>query len=288
MCRSLLVVAVLVASVAGCATTGSTFRSGTGDTYLGAPPFYAGRIPSGASSPADGVLILPVAWQGGAVNPPSFDPGDSPELRSLLAAMDHFLAEEAPRGAVGPHTRDAGTPGVPPDVRFGCEADPGMDEGWPTDQMLLAVGRPSPEWAAWVAERMGETGASYALLLTLEVGEYRARQKGWRGDKEVQLGTGHSVSLPWLTSLEGPVSVLQITGALVTPDGRAVRIGAEGVLARRTGIIASSFGLQALIGDGELASLETLRRQDLPGEPLAWQVAMRSLLERLLEAPGSP
>lgn len=289
MRSSILVAAVLTLSLAGCATTGSTFRSGTGDTFLESPPYYAGRIPAAAPDPAAGFLLLPVAWQPGAVNPPSFDPGDSPELRRLLEEMDHFLAGEAPRGALGPHTRDEATPGVPPDVRFGCETDPGMDDGCAeTDQMVLAVGRPSPEWTAWAAGRAEDTGAAYALLLTLEVGEYRVRQKNWRGEKEVQLGTGHTVSVPWLTSLETPVSVLQITGALVAPDGRSVRIGAEGILARRTGIVASGFGLQELITDEDVAAVATLRRDDLPGAPLAWQVAMQALLERLLEAPGSP
>ncbi|HZA51832.1 MAG TPA: hypothetical protein VE549_13900 [Myxococcaceae bacterium] len=36
------------------------------------------------------------------------------------------------------------------------------------------------------------------------------------------------MSLPWLTSLETPVSVLQLTGALIDRSGQAVRIGAEG------------------------------------------------------------
>ena len=50
--------------------------------------------------------------------------------------------------------------------------------------------------------------------------------------------------LTWLTSLDDPVQVLQLTGVLVAPDGRVLRVGAEGVLARRTGMAASMAGAQ--------------------------------------------
>lgn len=89
------------------------------------------------------------------------------------------------------------------------------------------------------------------------------------------------MDLPWLMSLETPVSVLQLTGALIGRAGRAVRIGAEGLLARRTGIIAAGFGAQALVTDEDVEQLRTRRREDLPGRPLVWQVALRTLVERL-------
>lgn len=34
---------ILMALLAGCATTGATFRSGVGDRYLEHPPYYAGK-----------------------------------------------------------------------------------------------------------------------------------------------------------------------------------------------------------------------------------------------------
>jgi hypothetical protein len=101
------------------------------------------------------------------------------------------------------------------------------------------------------------------------------------GTKEVELGTDHTVQLPWLTSLEAPVSVLQLTGALVGPDGKAKRIGAEGLLARRTSLGLSSIGAQELITDAEVEALLTARREDLPGAPLVWETALRSLVAGL-------
>jgi hypothetical protein len=119
------------------------------------------------------------------------------------------------------------------------------------------------------------------LVLTLEVGQYYPQQLNFAGSKAVELGTDHTVRLPWLTSLETPVSVVQLTGALVNAEGRAVRIGAEGVLARRTGLVESGFGLQALIRDEDVETLRRARREDLAGEPLAWQVALRNLVAGL-------
>jgi len=128
---------------------------------------------------------------------------------------------------------------------------------------------------------MQDVGTERALVVTLEVGQYLPRQKGWRGDKIVELGTGHVAELPWLTSLETPVVVLQLTGVVTDREGRAVRIGAEGILAKRTRLGISAIGGQELLTDEDVARARTLRRDDLPGRPLAWQVAMRELVSRL-------
>src|SRR5690606_25662963 len=181
---------------------------------------------------------------------------------------------------------------TPPDVQFGCLTEMGVAGndcaergdsalGRGRQQMRLAVGRPSPEWIAWMNEVMEARGAARALVLTLEVGQYLPRQRGLRGAKEVELGTGHTRSLPWLTSLETPVAVLQLTGALVGRDGKAVRIGAEGLLARRTGILAAGFGAQALLTDEDIAGLQELRRHDRPRQPLVWQAALHDLVRGL-------
>jgi hypothetical protein len=117
--------------------------------------------------------------------------------------------------------------------------------------------------------------------VTLEVGQYLAKQQGWRGTKVVEMGTGRVDTLPWLTGLETPVGVLQLTGAVVDSAGRAVRIGAEGILARRTRLVVGAVGGQELLSDEDVERARTLRRDDLPGRPLAWQVAMRHLVAQL-------
>lgn len=72
------------------------------------------------------------------------------------------------------------------------------------------------------------------------------------------------------------------TAALVERDGRVVRIGAEGFYARRTRLLVSAVGGQELMSDEDIVAARTLRREDLPGAPVAWKVAMRELVGRVI------
>lgn len=280
-------VALLAAAVviAGCASTGATFRSGVGDSFHEHAPYY-----EGARAGDSAVARMPMQYQRGASQSAFLDPahGDNGPVAALLRDMNEYLDSLA-----GVPPRIATVAGTPPDVHFGCEVDIGgdctngpaapFDYGKP--RMRLAVGRPSAEWTQQLAAVLDEAGTARALVITLEVGQYWPQQTNWRGSKAVEMGTGHVARLPWLSSLETPVSVLQLTGALMSRDGRAVRVGAEGLLARRTGIIAAGFGAQALIMEAEVEELRTMRRDDLPGNPLVWQVALRTLLETLTGNP---
>jgi hypothetical protein len=259
------------------ACAGATLGSGVGDRILEHPPWEAGR------NPVEGMVAHPpIAYQAGASQPAQFDPGRGPHspMGKLLGEMNAFLD-----GFEGSRPVGTGRPpaGLPPDVMFGCEVDAAGDcLPWEIGRpgMRLAVARPSSDWVQWAREVMGEADA--LLLVTVEVGQYLPRQRNLLGAKEVELGRDHRVSLPWLTSLETPVSVLQVTGALINREGRALRIAAEGMLVRRTSLLASSAGLQALITDEEVEQARTARRADLPGRPLVWQVALRNLVEGLL------
>lgn len=271
-------------------SAGWAVQGGVGDKVLERPPYYAGR-----AAPTDAACIghLPIAYQRGAEQAPIFEPEGGPDtaIGRLLGELNAYLdslAVTSPILAAGP------PPGRPPDVRFGCETDAAGDcepdemHDPRTPRLLLAVDRPSGPWTAWLGPAIDSTGASHALVLTLEVGQYWPRQKNLSGDKEVQLGTNHIEPIPWLTSLETPVSVLQLIGALVGPNGRAVRIGAEGMLARRTSLIPSGFGLQALITEEDIERLRASQRDDLAERPLVWQAALRSLVTGLTgRPPGS-
>jgi hypothetical protein len=167
---------------------------------------------------------------------------------------------------------------------FGCERYAGEeceDTVSERGRMRLAVGRPSGDVDAWAAAEAERAGVERLLVLTLEIGNYLPYQRNWRGEKEVRLGTGYTVDVPWLTAIDRPASVLQLTGALVGRDGRAVRIGAEGLVARRTNVFVGGFGVQALITDDDVAQLRSLRRRDLPGQPLVWQAALSSMVAQL-------
>ena len=144
--------------------------------------------------------------------------------------------------------------------------------------MQLSVGRPSSSWVQWLNGRASDAGPGTTLVVTLEIGQYLMRQEGLAGTKVLELGTNHRARLPWLTSLETPVTVLQLTAALVDRDGRALRIGAEGFHARRTRLAVSAIGAQELLTDEDVRAAREARRDDLPGTPLAWQVALLDLV----------
>jgi hypothetical protein len=270
--------AVLLLQAPGCA--GSTLGSGVGERVLEEPPYYAGRtVPAGAA----GIGRLPVSFQagqaGGLFDPAATD--DSPMaalLHDMNAYLDSLGFAHVPVSAV--------QPAHPPDVQFGCLTDAVGDcdphaMGDDTPRMRLAVTRSSAEWAAWVGAALVGAGLDHALILTVEVSDFWPRQKNWRGQKEIRLGTGFTVDAPWLTALDAPASVLQLTGALIGPDGKAVRIGAEGLAARTTNVLVGGFGVQALVSDEEVAAVRTARREELPGQPLVWQVALRNLVADL-------
>jgi hypothetical protein len=278
---ALLSVAILTA----CATTGATFGSGVGDRQLEHPPYYAGSV---SQSGVTRVARFPIMYQRGASQFTAFDPSGEPEsaVAVLLAEMNGFVDSLS---ATPPLPVAAGAGIVPPNVYFGCDRNGGEDcvergdsvLGRQATTMRLAVERPSPRWIARNAELLDSAGASHTLVITLEVGQYWTRQSGLRGSKSVELGTGHVAPVPWLTSLETPVSVLQLTGALINREGKAARIGAEGLLAVPSPIVASGFGAQRLITDDDIRQVRTLRRVDLPGQPLAWRAALCQLLVQL-------
>ena len=278
---ALLSVAILTA----CATTGATFGSGVGDRQLEHPPYYAGSV---SHSGVTRVARFPVMYQRGASQFSAFDPSGEPEsaIAALLHEMNAFV-DSLSGGASLPVVTGAGV--VSPNVYFGCDRNGGEDcvergdsvLGRQGTTMRLAVERPSPAWIARNATLLDSAGASHTLVITLEVGQYWTRQSGLRGSKSVELGTGYVTPLPWLTSLEAPVTVLQLTGALINRQGKAARIGAEGVLAVRSPIVASGFGAQRLITDDDVQEVRTLRRVDLRGQPLAWQAALCQLLMQL-------
>ena len=282
---ALVVVAVLAS---GCATTGSTFGSGVGDRLIERPPFYAGAG-LGAGDARLAHLPIVFATEDGEPDPFAPETGEGSAVAGLLASLNAHL-EATLAGTSEPLIQRIS--GTAPDVRFGCERDVFGDcreispDAIEPPYLHLSVARPSSEWAAGLAAAMDRVGAEHALVISLEVSEYWPRQRNFRGDKEVELGTGYTMPLPWLTAIDRPMQVLQLTGAIVDRQGRALRIGAEGMLARRTGLLAGAVGFQALITDDEVERLMETRRQDLPEAPLVWEVALENLVWQLTAPRG--
>src|SRR4026207_1784518 len=142
---------LLALCASGCAITGATLNSGVGDKMLEHPPWFAGRNDS-VSSHAIG--HFPIAYQRGAGQSVMFEPegrGSSP-MGKLLVEMNSYLETLRGRNA---YDGEVPNGAVPPDVMFGCgTAVPGDDcleqgDSLRTEEMRLAVGRPSKAWIEW-------------------------------------------------------------------------------------------------------------------------------------------
>lgn len=237
-------------------------------------PFYDGK---GAT--ARPIAHIAITWR---TEPGSLDPTPqkSPALSALLDSLQVELGTlDLTRGVGSPPDRA-------PDVRFGVRRGGTGDDGMPRApseidtreprRMTFEIEGPSKKWRDGFFAAAGD---SIAGVITIQLGfdQYWVRQASWKGNKTIELGTGRSMPIAWLTSLDDPVQVLQLTGALVTRDGKIVRVGAEGVIARRTGMKASVAGVQEILTEWDLATLSAPENGTPP-----WRAALRSLVEGLL------
>jgi hypothetical protein len=281
--RRTAVLAVLAAlPLIGCATT---MGSGVAPARLDRPPYYAGDglLPASAVV-AHASITYQLTATGPGAHGPSGRAGSA--VAGLLAEMNAYLDE---LGVSASLSLD-GVRGRPPDVRFGClspgralcdMAVPGGDrrarpEHW------LDVTRPSGAWVDGVARALEAAGATHILVLHLELSEYWPR--ALLPVPILELGTDHHQELRWYTDTEAPVQVLQLTGALLDAEGRALRIGAEGLTAATSGLVMTLLAVQRTIGERDVEWLRTAHRDDLPGQPLVWATALRTLVTRLLGA----
>lgn len=282
--RGLAVIAAATSIIALQSCASAAFRPGLGPQSFRRAPYYSGRAIATSNA-----AWLPVTYQRGGAQPPSWDPEGGPAMDALLAEMNAYLDSLAPGARL---TIPAPAPGAPPDVRFACAMDAAGDCLTESDEpatpaeeprsMTLSVERASGAFTDWIGPALRDAGASHAILITLEMAPFWPRQTGLRGDKVVDLGTGHSQELPWLTALDDPIWTVELTGALIDSTGRAVRIGAEGLFAKRTRFSISAIGGQESVTDQDIAQLRTLRRESLAGQPLVWREALRELVRGLL------
>lgn len=261
---------VLIASPAAAASSRGSFDRA---------PYFDGR-PAGAVRPA--AHVAPAF----RTEPGSLDPTPD-RSRAIAALLDSLRLEIGRLGLTESLAVDPRLLGGP-DVHFGCRRGGTGADGTPLPpgeidtreprRMAFEVEGPSKAWREAVAA--GADSALAAIVsVQLRFGDYWVRQKDIKGGKTIELGAGRTMELPWLTSLDDPVQVLQVTGALVSRSGRVLRVGAEALGARRTGMTASVLGAQEVFTEQDLRAL-----LDPPadGTAPAWRVALRALVEGLL------
>jgi hypothetical protein len=239
-------------------------------------PFYDGKVPSGMRPVAHAAIVF-------HHEPANLDPTPA-KSKALAALLDSVRAELDALGLTRPL---AGVPAEGgPDVLFGCRRGGTNADGTPMmpdeidtrepRKMAFEVEGPKRPWRDALRAAAGD--ARGVVSIQLRFGEQWVRQKNLKGSKTIELGTGRTMDVPWLTSLDDPVQVLQLTGALVTPEGKVTRVGAEGIGARRTGMTASVLGAQEVMTEEDLAALLA------PGEGgvAPWRAALRTLVAGLI------
>lgn len=149
--------------------------------------------------------------------------------------------------------------------------------------IVIYANGPSNKWKEKLIPIAKEKNIDHFLYITIGTSEYFPNQKNWKGSKEITLGTGYKLPLKWLTSLNDPITVIQFSGILLNANGKIIRSGAEGFLAMPNSFLESTFGATKLFSDDDIENgLKFKRREDLPGKPLAWKIALNNLVANLL------
>lgn len=274
-------IACLAMAQGGCAeldalAVAETHRLDEGEFYA-----YVGEGMRHAVGPT---LLLPVALDPELSTSLSYG-ARSGEFAPIVAAMNgrlqgepccRYVASAAlPEGAPWVYVGSADGELAPPETQ--AEREP-HDRIAP---MVMHLRKPSPAWQQGMRELLAREGVGHAVVVFLGVSQYPKGREGTFG-KKVVLGTGHEEPVRFLTAEDRLLEVLQLTGVLVDGQGRVVRAGAEGILARDTPFPAQVFGVEKSIDERSLAKvLTTTRRSDLPGVPLSWEVSLSNLVSQL-------
>lgn len=148
--------------------------------------------------------------------------------------------------------------------------------------MIIYIHKPSKEWKAALAQLLEEEEKEHLLFISIGFSEYPKSDKGLF-EKKVVLGTGYEEGIKFFSAEDKPVEVLQVNGMLLDREGKILRAGAEGILHKDTPFWLQIFDIQKSIDDAAIRRLLTeARREDLPGKPLKWKVAIHNLVAQLL------
>ena len=147
--------------------------------------------------------------------------------------------------------------------------------------MTIYQESPSKKWVDSLKIYCKRERANYVLVPYLSIGNFKVYQKDWSGNKEIKLGTNYKIPVPWLTALDQPVEVLYIGASLVNSNGEIIKVGAEGLWAKKTKLLLSSMNIQSSITFYDVRNVLKAKRKDLQGQPLIWKVAIDNLLKNM-------
>lgn len=275
-------------------TTGSTgprlLAAGQTDRLKGAPFYktYSKKIPADNR----GVLHLSVGIDE-KTKSEFFYAGREKALQPLLDAMTVYLDSlQWSTRADSANLPGKGAPYVYIGSSEGEIAPPGAEmmredfDKYPP--MIIHIEKPSKEWKAALSELLRKEGKDFLLFISLGFTEYPKADKGMFG-KKVVMGTGYEEGIEFLSAEDKPVEVLQITAILLNREGHILRAGAEGILHKDTPFSLQIFDVQKSIDDSAIQKLVSdERREDLPGNPLKWKIALHNLMRSSVPPASNP
>jgi len=278
--RAAAVIAI-APSVVACASldelaTGRTDR-------LSRAPFYVTYRASGAPT---GIAALPVA-----IDPVSGEPFNMAGREAVLAPLLQALNEALASHACCQYVVDTGLRDGKPTLYVGSLDGEHAPAGTGVEQlaheeyapMILHIAKPADEWRRAARAAATRYGIDRLIVIYVAFTQYPKADSGAFG-KKVVLGTGYEQPVRFLSAVDRPVEVVQLTGMLLDSDGNILRAGAEGIAGYDTPFLAQVFEADRDIRPQAIERLlNEEKRDDLPGRPLKWQVALDNLIEQLLD-----
>lgn len=156
-----------------------------------------------------------------------------------------------------------------------------LNEKYPP--VVIYYDKPGKHWKAEAQKLTDDEGVDYILRVWISFAQYPKSDKGLV-KKKVVLGTDHEKEIRFFSSEDKPVEVLQLVGYIADKNGNVVRAGAEGVIHNDTPFWLQVLDVEELIDDETISRLfMDERREDLPGNPLTLDVALKNLLAQLLD-----
>lgn len=260
------------------------------NTYrLSKAPFYRTFDKKQEVRPRQKLVYLPAAIDA-MTREEFFYEGREQALQPLIEAINGYLDSLSLVSALPPATLpETGAPYLFVGSSESVIAPPSSEMlREPHDKyppMVMHLGKPGKSWKAALEQTLGEAGADYTLVFRIGFNEYPKADKGLF-KKKVVLGTGYEPEIRFLSGEPEPVEVLQVTGLLLDRKGNVVRAGAEAFLYEDSPFWVQVLGARTSIDDRTLSrSVTGIRRDDLPGRPPAWKVAMYHLIRQLTRLP---
>lgn len=153
--------------------------------------------------------------------------------------------------------------------------------------MAMHVNKPGKAWKTALGKTLIDSRADYMLVFWIGFNEYPKAKKGVF-KKKVVLGTDYEPEIRFLSDELEPVEVLQISGMMIDKKGNIVRAGAEAFIYEDSPFWVLVLGAATSIDDNTIQrSIMEIRRDDLPGNPPAWRVALYNLVQQLTNRPKS-